>query len=397
MPTAYPQGVAESFAEAIGNQDANIGGDPYTFLATNLQPTDTTIPVDSTIKFHTVGVVRIQGEDIPYASKTATTFLATSRASDAKEVGAGRPVYDQSRIFSEIDSARSQLHYGAATGQYLINLLENFGLPIPGGFTDDLLRSYGKYCSHVPAGPMPIVAGALDAVLNGPMYTGVCTAPNLLDMDLPATWPAVSRRLVKILEPAAGAGIYRIRSITGQTATLEPSGGTWYDAAAVASESVAFEILPYDVWEHPLEPGKFRVDILKFNSLSAVKGSAWLNGGERQTSTTNVSVTTSYAINQVIGVYLAGDIERTGTNYFLPGGTHLGSTITLGTALPSATEDVIVDYGSINSSAQLLVGPSTDGKEYYPFYLSDPASIVDAVLDVVRAAGCFPVTAVILV
>lgn len=397
MPTAYPQAIFSAVLEAIGEIDAHIGGVVYTFLAAQLEPTDTTIQVDGTIDMETSGTIRIGAEDIDYVSKTATTLVATTRSPSAIVHPPGTLVYDRTALFSEVDSARSQMHFGRASGAALRDLLDNFSLPAPGGFADAQLRAFGRYCAHVPAGPITVIAGALDAVLSGPLLYGSITGPAELTLDALLTWPTMARRLVRILSPDAAAGVYRIRGISGLIATLEPAGGAWWKpAAGLVNGPATWECVPFDVWQHPQEPGIFRVDVLRFDSLIALAGSAYLNGGELRTSTTALSITTAHPINNVLGVYLAGDVERSGTNYYT-GGSFLGSVITLVVPLPSATEPVIVDYGSIASSAQLLMGAAINGTNYYPFYLSDPGSYVTPILEIVRAHGFLPLQSLIAV
>lgn len=391
MPTAHPQTVWESLNEGVGKIDNDLGGRLYTFLAAPLLPADSTVTVDTTLGWPANGKISCGGEVIVYASKTATTFAAVARQPNAVARPVGALVYDQSGIRSEVESARSQVILPTATGQYLKNILANYGLPVPGGFTDAQLRAYGQFCAHVTAGPMRAVFGGLDAVLAGPMLTGTTTTATTITLGVGQVWPQIRGRLVRILAPAKSAGVYRIVALAGAVATLDLAAGEYYDGAAlVPGEACAWEAVPFDLYEDPQLPGNFVLDVLKFQQFAMVQGSAFLQGGEPRVSTDALHVTTLYPITQVLGVWLAGDVERAGTNYFT-GGAFVGSTITLGAALPAPNTAVLVDYGSIAYSAQLLVGPQTDGKTYYPFYLSDPSAFAGPVLSVVRAAGCLPV------
>lgn len=67
---------------------------------------------------------------------------------------------------------------------------------------------------------------------------------------------------------------------------------------------------------------------------------------ERQASDTATTVTAVHTpIVSVVGVFLNNDPNRLGTNFFTGGSFDAQSgDITLGTALPSATEDVLIDY-----------------------------------------------------
>lgn len=67
---------------------------------------------------------------------------------------------------------------------------------------------------------------------------------------------------------------------------------------------------------------------------------------ERQTSDTDTTVTVSHTpLVSVVGVFLNNDPNRLGTNFFTGGAFDgVSGEITLGTALPSAIEDVLIDY-----------------------------------------------------
>jgi len=69
--------------------------------------------------------------------------------------------------------------------------------------------------------------------------------------------------------------------------------------------------------------------------------------GEAQISSTQLIVYTQYSIYNVQGVYLSTDINREGTNYYT-GGYVEDNKITLGTPLPGAYTDVIIDYETLN-------------------------------------------------
>lgn len=128
-------------------------------------------------------------------------------------------------------------------------------------------------------------------------------------------------------------------------------------------------------------------------TTNQLRGKFFLNGGEPHLANgAGTQVTTTYAINHVIGVYDDDDDTRRGNregraNYLNPGGTFLGNVITLGTPV-AASAPLIVDYGAFE--AHYL---ATDETERYPTdgdffpYLSDPSAIVQCLLDQVRAAG----------
>jgi hypothetical protein len=93
----------------------------------------------------------------------------------------------------------------------------------------------------------------------------------------------------------------------------------------------------------------------------------------------------------VVGVFDDTETARRGfrdglTNYFLPGGSVAGSTITLGTSPGAAGTPVIVDY--TGWSAHYLAENETrrDAEDFYA-YLADPLLAARCLLDQIRAAG----------
>lgn len=409
MPNKAPQGNLESIVEGIGSVDTDLGGQLFTFLATTLSPLDTTISVDTTIGWPAIGRIRVGAETIEYASKTDTTFATTYRSPTATTVYRGTTVVDYSRIVNEVDSARSQLTYLSATGLHLRDILGNHGLPnMSVNINDKYVRAYGKVASYPEAGPMFMIAKGLDALLNGPLRYGAITTPNTITLNgqnkgFPTNF---KRRLIKIHSPSVNAGIYRVDKITAAdpqvVATLQRVGGTFYDGAnfTQAEGSVAVELMPFDLWEHPNEPCKFRVDLFKFSDVAAsAKGASYLQGAEQATSTAVNKVTTAFPIQQVLGVFLASDTTMTGTNYFT-GGSFSGSVITLGSALPAANTGVLVNYGAFvtEGTAQVIDGPpfptsTISGINQFPLYLTgtDPTLVSKSLIEVIRAAGFLPI------
>lgn len=399
MPSSYPQALYEAVTDAIGTSDTDLGGVPFTFLSANISPTDTVIPVDSTYKFpgplSPSKKIRIGTEVLEYIGQTATSFTVAERPPNALAYSRGRAVVDASRISSQVDSGRSQITYQTATGAFLRAILRNHGLALPDGTTnDDNLRNYGKIASYPPAGPYKFIADVLDVLLNGQVRYGDISGGDTLTLDgSGGGWPTgFDRRLVRVLSPSDNAGLYRIRSVSGLAATLEPFRGQYHDAAGALVDETnrAVELVPWDLWQYPPDLCRFRIDVIKFLSSSGVLGSTFIQGGEEATSTSTTTVDVTYEPTNVLGVYLAGDLDRSGTNFFEPGGTFAGTTITLGTALPSGSEPVRVDYGAIEFTGQVLNGPSANGVDYYPFYLGEPAALIEPFLDFVRAAGYLP-------
>lgn len=391
MSFSFPMGIVQATTYAIGDQMTDLCGQRITFLAAPLAPAATTVTVDSTYKWPDVGFVKVGAERIPYGARDATHFYATSRAADAVTQPVGKLCYEDSRTVSLIESARMQMSFRTASGKYLRTQLSNHGLPIPAGLSDGQLRAFGQVASYPAAGPRRMVARGLTAVLQGQLRTASIVAGTLVLTDA-STWPAFAGRLVRVLAPAKGAGLYRLRELTSSTvAVLDPAAGAYYDSGSALADAtgVPIELVPWDLWEHPNEPKRFRIDLLRFGAFVGVQGAAYVQGGESAVSSDTTHVTVLHAPTQVLGVWLATDTLRVGTNFYT-GGSVVGSVVTLGTALPGANTAVLVDYGATTYTAQALPGVSTDGKTYFPFYLTDPSQGISAVVDVLRAAGFLP-------
>jgi hypothetical protein len=405
----WTPGVIEKCCEAVGEADALLGGTLFTYLTDTLDPGDTVLRVESTHKWGTVGEVRVGQETMRYEAISDTTISVVERHPLAQPFPRGTRVVDVSRTYSMADQVRRQLFYPTAEGEYLDVLIRNHGLPVP-LLQEDQKRAFGIYASYPAAGPLRTISELLTDVRPGQMRYGDVEPVTLNTIRLdgtgggfPGGQTGYQNRLIRILEPSKNAGLYRIQSVfvDGVTAKIHAASGPYWSGAdhpvpgLVPESNVAFELVVWDVWEDPTEQARFHVDLLELSAFISVKGATYLQGGEPATSTTTTSVTVIHDINQVLGVFLRGDVERQGTNYFT-GGSFLGKVITLGTALPAPNTEVFVDYGAA-TTAQLLAGPSVDGETYYPFYLSGPSAIYESILYVVRAGGYLPVVTTVVI
>jgi hypothetical protein len=397
--------------EAIGESDTLIAGHLETVLKATLSWDDATIQVASTDRFPNETTIAIDGEEIEVSVGGPTLLLIDDRPDvlpSTPDIGIGARVVDVGRLYSDLDIARAQMLLNTATGPWLSRIAENHGVGIPSfrGKTlfldDDRFREYLKITCYLQAGPRFGIMRVLQAVFPPMILTGSTDPanPTRITFTGPVLPVGLRRSLVRINED--WSQVYRIQNIdpAGWWVDLWPvAGPTWAAADFDANPyppGIEVELFMWDVWEEPHDPGRFYIDLYELNLTGFPWGSTYLQGGEERVSSTRDEVITRFPINQVIGVYLATDTLRTGTNYFT-GGSYAGNLITLGTSLPSPGTAVIVDYGYIDpSTAQLLEDILSENEPpgtYWPFYLTDVGAIlkVSGILEIIRAMGMLPV------
>lgn len=138
------------------------------------------------------------------------------------------------------------------------------------------------------------------------------------------------------------------------------------------------------------EPWKVFVAVAIILATS-LRGRFVLNGGEPAVANgAGTTVTVANTILHVLGVFDDTPVTRRGerlglTNYLNPGGTFLGSVITLGTPTAAAAP-VIVDYGAWKAHYLAPSEVVLDDADFYA-YLADPLLTARCLVDHVRAAG----------
>jgi hypothetical protein len=118
-----------------------------------------------------------------------------------------------------------------------------------------------------------------------------------------------------------------------------------------------------DITQDPIRPDilYINIEVLPINSLDPMNLNLiypfYMNQSilripiENQTSTTKTTVTVTYPIYSVMGVFLNTDTAKTGKNYYLTSGSFVGNYITLSQELPQTNTQVIVDYEKVSSSS----------------------------------------------
>jgi hypothetical protein len=80
---------------------------------------------------------------------------------------------------------------------------------------------------------------------------------------------------------------------------------------------------------------------------------------------------------------------RSTGDYWHPPGTVIGATLTLGTSLPAAVQNVTVDY-TTELSGIILTDESTPREDAYPAYIQGVSEEIEALIDSITAAGVIP-------
>lgn len=377
----------------------------------------------------TAGIVVIEGEAMAYATADATdaTFNGLVR-DDAVSVTypVGTPVALYTQDVSAYERARSSLIVGTAEGRFLDSIGMNLGVPRYYGLPDDVYRLLIRTLAYQAGrGTRTSIGQVLDALLLGQGFTGtdgVITAPNTLASAAGGFTPGMYGLRVRL--NGAPGEVYRISEVVdANTLTLDPNGSSleWAPADLASATGVPFEVLPWDILPDPYRPGLAIIRINYAPPASPV-GFAYLNGGEAATASTTTTVDTAYPIRQVLGVWLATDTERTGTNYATDN-NFAGQTITLDTALPGAVA-VLIDYGAVTNplavttgvpgsatgpgTAQILESvnwhnpaeaPEIAAQGYgqpppivrYPLYLGDRIAYLLPLIEIITLAGVRPV------
>ena len=400
---------------------------PPALLGSVIPPNALEAQVETTLDTDAAGSIQIRGETIPYAAKTNTLFQTLTRDDSVRATyREGELVALLTGNYSWTDKAKASLTVDGAEGSSLDVVGGNLGVGRIRSVVDAQYRNMIKALAYQRGrGTWTAIGEALDLILAGKNPTGadgVLTAATGVLTAATGAWTTdlIDKR-IKITGPLNGTKIFRIFNVTGLGAmTLDPRGGLWYEGAdplvLVDETNLTWEIVAWDLWTEvwPNAWGRRNTVKLRLNCPKPTDtlGYAYFQGGEPLTSLTALSVVTTHAIRQVLGVYLVSDELRLGTNYATTN-TFGGSTITLDAPLPGANTDVLVDYGSIESPtatvpgvpgsatgpavSQLLEDVNTvnsGSPVRYPLYLGDRVGFVRSLMDLITVAGVIPETVV---
>jgi hypothetical protein len=331
-----PSGLLRALLDAIHGQDEKIGGRRVTNLTMSLFKDDTEAHVISTVGFgeFTDGASDAQfvvgGEVIRASGRTDTKFTGLTRGVGNTKIPdahrGGLEVLDWARNSSAIDLVWRGFLSRFAVGWDLDIIGRNLGLQKCTGWSDAIWRQIIQEVAY--AGKQPI-----------PLFHDV-------------------------MEILVGSGNFEIH-----------------------------ERLVSNPWT---------IFIYVSTALStSLRGQFFLNSAEPQLTTGALSVDTDYTIIDspldpgpgTVGVYGVFDdtpITRRGiregfTNYYT-GGSHGGTSITLGSSPGGAGTPVLIDYNAFEAHYLPTDETIIDDADYFP-YLSDNLAGIRCLLDQIRAAG----------
>ena len=341
--------------DAIMGNDEQIGGMPFTRLTAQLSATETaTATVESTVGFGewddgTGDRVLLVGAELIYATAagSTTTFTTLTRGYKNTEAVVHEPgtlVFDFSQNTSALDHVRRGMLVDFAVGEDLDTIGRNLGLNRCPGLTEDEWRDIIRNVAYLPKGTTNAFEVALD-VLWGSNYS-------LRENHEGDPWKVFVEVVVTLATSLQGR--FMLNSGELQTTTTTTT---------------------VDVDYNPASP-----------TLGTYAGSASQVLGARTYAYPAGAIGTA-----ICGVYLDTPEARRGyrdglTNYFLPGGSVLGNTITLGTAVPGANTDVIVDYTAFSAHYLAENETTLHDADFYA-YLADPLLATRCLMEQVRAAG----------
>lgn len=358
------------------------------------------------------GGLFVRGEEISYSSKTSNTFAGLTRDDSVSQAyPAGEPVFFAGGR-SDMDGAREALSVDTAAGAFLDVLGLNLGVPRYGGCDDDTYRRLIRVLAYQAGRGTTTGIGEVLDVIVGASATGTAGTiafGNRLT-DLAGLFrPGMEGLRIRLY--GDNDHIYRIESFSNTSQIfLDTQASPFWNAAALANDSsVPWEVLGWDVFDDPWQPG---VALIRINSAEPTDptGFAYLQGGELVTGLLPgvpvATVTVSQDIRQVIGVWATSDLDRSGLNY-ANDNNFAGKVITLSSAFtPAADGAVLVDYGSViaptaptpglpgvvedEGVSQILLNELVtnlgDG-QVYPLYLGDRLGLIEAFIQSLTVAG----------
>lgn len=419
---------------AIGQEMAELAGVLLTRLTADLPPAGWGVPpaealvaeLETTVHFDPDGgEIAINGERIPYEGVSGATLTGLTRDPRVTTTYRRGDLVAFLGTYSSIAAARDQLFVDTAEGDYLAIVGRNLGVPRFFDVPDDVYRAVIKVIAYMPGkGSRTTIEAFLEALLTDEGKTltvDARTGPDRLE-GVPGDFaPGMVRLPVRVVTPTRSR-YTRIESVSfdGSVAYLSQINAPYWQAADLDDEdAVTATVLPFEVVEPAHRSNTVWIDV-RHRPPDDPAGYAYLNPGETVSPAGVDEVTVAHDIRQVLGVWLATDVNRSGTNYATTN-TFAGNVITLDTPLPAGPPDVVVDYGWIyagedpapvpgdpgtalgRATAEILADADVPNPEdvivdgvvlyslvRYPLYLGGRLSLLLQYLDALTVAGVIP-------
>lgn len=346
--------LLKALLDGIIGEDERLAGRRFTRLTAQLADTETaTATVETTVGFGewedgaNDALLLVGGELVYATGRTGTTFTTLTRGygdTDAQTHPPATLVYDYSQNVSALDLVRRGFLVDYAIGDDLNVIGRNLGLTRCTGLTDDQYREIIKALAY-----------------------GYKSTTQAFEAVLDILWGAGN---YEILESPAEPWMVKVNVVVSLATSLDGrfflNSGELQDTTGLNTVDVTYDVLS--------------------PTLGTYAGSA------AQTIAGRAMTYPAGALGTAIcGVYDDTEAARRGfreglTNYFLPGGSVLGNTITLGTSPGAAGTPVIVDYTAFSAHYLAENETTLDASDQYA-YLADPLLATRCLLEQVRAAG----------
>jgi len=251
--------------KAIGEELTTLAGYIATRLTATLAVDAVTAQVESTIDWPASGVMHIEGERIPYAGKTDTSFTGLTRYPlEAKSHPGGATVADGSRSYSQLDKLRADRLVTRAIGRALDRLAWHNGERRPLSLDDTPFQSLLMVLLYLDRGPWWALYRVLRAALSPWARTGTAGT----DAGTPRRLSAAAGTFAvqDVGRPVEVNGrVYRVREVAadGSYIDLQPTRGYWWCAGNFGDGTdVQYTVQPFRIREHPdLEPGYVLLEV----------------------------------------------------------------------------------------------------------------------------------------
>ncbi len=188
------KGILEATLDAIGEEDAEIGGQRFTRLVAAVSQGDTVFFVENANSWPTSGKVAVNSIVYRYSSRTAQSLIGITYIEGGTINGARQDhriqsiVLDISGEFSAIDQVRRALFVNTAEGEDLSVVGRNLGVErLPFLSSDEQFRNVIKALAYNPKGTVYGLELALDAIVGAGNYEiseRLITDPNTVFIKL---------------------------------------------------------------------------------------------------------------------------------------------------------------------------------------------------------------------